>query len=167
MYAQDERTNTSAAPLLSIIVRRGSTLDVPVPPFWPRYEPHHVPWKEKRGLGFFRWVICKATAHVHAAAGRLSAQQLHCLPYPLRPPAPAAPNLYEPLRIACRGTPYCGQQNLNGTLGGLHSMCARDSLPKLSLEHPDLLNVTISEKWYSAPGTPGPPVPHHEHARYK
>jgi hypothetical protein len=47
-----------AAPLLSVI-RHRHDVDVEVPAFGLNgrapYEPHSVPWGEKRDVGFFRW----------------------------------------------------------------------------------------------------------------
>lgn len=45
--------------------------------------------------------------------------------------------------------------------------CSREVLTLLSLEHPDVLNVSLRKAYGRAPDRPGPPTTHAEHARYK
>lgn len=75
-----------------------------------------------------------------------------------------------PAAAACRGSPICSWVPLNGTAVAASKNCSRWAIAQLSWDHPDLLNITLTENvtQYGGPMfVPGPHVSHEEQAWYR
>ncbi|KAL4424736.1 hypothetical protein ABPG77_000079 [Micractinium sp. CCAP 211/92] len=66
-----------------------------------------------------------------------------------------------------RGSPWCSNHSLNGTVLLDNSNCSRESLTLLSDAHPGLLNVSLIRPYGRVTTPEGEPASHHEHAAFK
>lgn len=71
------------------------------------------------------------------------------------------------LCAACRGSPWCSNHPLNGTVLLDNSTCSRESLTLLSDAHPGLLNVSLIRPYGRVTTPEGEPASHHQHASFK
>ncbi len=88
---------------------------------------------------------------------------LACRASPCPPNAPPGPGPH----AACRGSPWCSNHSLNGTVLLDNSNCSRESLTLLSDAHPGLLNVSLIRPYGRVTTPEGEPASHHEHAAFK
>ncbi|KAL4422564.1 hypothetical protein ABPG75_008761 [Micractinium tetrahymenae] len=66
-----------------------------------------------------------------------------------------------------RGSPWCSNHQLNGTVLLDSSNCSRESLTLLSNAHPGLLNVSLIRPYGRVTTPEGEPASHHDHATFK
>ena len=106
---------------------------------------------------------------VKGASGLMMRQCLkRCMPNPCPSRLPRACTWPLAPLFLRRGTPWCNPHALNGTSpADPGDPCSRHTLPLLSQQHPELLNVGINQDSGGTSGLAGPPASHRDHAHYK